>query len=146
MEEDDIDRIVATFSRWRKERTQYERYFHLQGKGNRVVFVAVDGDTVVGYTTIIWETQYRHFKAADIPEIVDLNVIDEYQHQGIGTRLIQACEAQARRQGKQMIGISVIQSEEFAAANRLYPNLGYLPDGNGITPYDNALHLIKQLV
>lgn len=124
----------------------YERYWMLQGKDNRVVFVAVDGEKVVGYTTIIWETTYRHFRASGIPEIVDLNVLDEYQNQGIGTRLIHACEEEARKQGKPMIGISVVQSEEFAKANRLYPQLGYIPDGFGISPFDNALHLTKQLI
>lgn len=145
MEEADIDRLIATFAIWHKERSQYERYWKLQQAGNRVVFVACDGETVAGYTTIIWETQYRHFRAAGIPEIVDLNVIDSYQNRGIGTRLIEACEDEARRQERTMIGISVVQSPEYEKANRLYPKLGYLPDEHGITPYDNALHLVKQL-
>lgn len=33
----------------------------------------------------------------------------------------------------------------YAAANRLYTKLGYIPDGRGITPHDNELHLIKDL-
>ncbi len=145
MEAQDIDPIMRTFARWNKRRVQYQRYLRQQQRGERVVLVAWHEDLVVGYVTLVWDSLYEPFRQEGIPEIVDLNVITEYQRQGIGTALIRAAEEVARARGRKRIGISVVQSPEYAAANRLYPKLGYVPDGRGITPYDNELHLIREL-
>ncbi len=145
MTERDIDGIVRTFAVWNKPRAQYQRYLNEQLMGERTVLVAWRGNKVVGYVTIVWESSYEPFRRQGIPEIVDLNVMTEYQRQGIGTALIHAAERVALQHSKTVIGISVIQSPEYAAANRLYPQLGYVPDGEGITPFDNELHLTKVL-
>ncbi len=55
------------------------------------------------------------------------------------------CERIAAGEGRRVIGISVGQSPEYAAANRMYPAFGYVPDGRGITDSDNELHLVKEL-
>ena len=141
----DIDAIACAFAAWRRPRELFERYWQEQLRGERVVLVAYERSQVVGYTTLLWQSGYEYFRTRRIPEIVDLTVIEPYQHQGIGTTLIHAVEQYALQYGKQSIGISVVQSSEYAAANRLYPFLGYRPDGRGITPYDHELHLIKDL-
>jgi GNAT superfamily N-acetyltransferase len=141
----DIDAIVEAFTAWQKRHALYERYWQEQLRNERVIFVARDRDLVVGYTALIWQSGYEHFRMRHIPEIVDLNVIEAYQHRGIGTALIHAAERYVLRHEKDLIGISVVQSDEYAAANRLYPYLNYQPDGYGITPYDRQLHLIKRL-
>lgn len=64
---------------------------------------------------------------------------------GIGTRLIRVAEQTALRRSKARIGISVEESPDYAVADQLYRKLGYVPDGNGVTPHDNELHLIKQV-
>lgn len=129
---------------------QFESYYveHLQDK--RTVFVAVaksdEGEfTYFGYVTLVWESGYTQFWRRNIPEIVDLNVAAPYRKQGIGSDLIAACENFAREKGYPTLGISVEQSPDYAAANRLYPALGYAPDGFGITEHDNELHLVKSL-
>lgn len=141
----DIDAIALSFSTWHRPRELFERYWQEQLRGERVILIAHKRSRVVGYTTLLWQSGYEYFRMQRIPEIVDLTVIEPYQHQGIGTALIHAVEQYALRHGKQRIGISVVQSAEYAAANRLYPYLGYRPDGRGITPYDHELHLIKEL-
>jgi GNAT superfamily N-acetyltransferase len=146
MIESDIDAIVAAFVGWHKERPQYEGYFAEQESGQRTVLVALDGDSVIAYGTLIWQPEYAHFREQNIPEIVDLNVITPLQGQGIGTALIRRCEQDAAARGYQVIGISVVMDDpDYAAARRLYPYLGYVPDGYGITPEDNELHLTKRL-
>ncbi len=145
MEVDDIDRIMRTFARWHKTRAQYERYWREQQRGERDILLALWGDRVGGYVTRVWASKYAPFRERGIPEIVDLNVITEYQRRGIGTALIRAAERLALQRGRNVIGISVVQSPEYAAANRLYPKLGYVPDGRGITPHDNELHLTREL-
>jgi len=133
-----------------KREGRFEEYYleHLQNL--RVLFVAYEKredeePRYLGYVTLQWESKYTQFWRRTIPEITDLNVAEPYRKQGIGSALIAACETEARRAGFSTIGISVEQSEEYAAANRLYPTLGYEPDGHGITPDDNELHLVKKL-
>lgn len=145
LQETDIAPIVETFAEWHKRPEQYQRYFAELQCHSRTVLVARHGGKVVGYVTLVWASGYAHFRRQDIPEIVDLNVITEYQRQGIGTCLIQAVEQIARQHSKPRIGISVEQSPIYVAANGLYPKLGYTPDGNGLTPRDNELHLVKSL-
>lgn len=130
---EDIDRIVAIFSIWNKFRPQYERYFEEQQRGERIVLVALMDDTVVGYVTLLWQSHYPPFRESSIPEIADLNVITEFQKQGIGTALIQTCEQLAREAGKPVMGIGTGTTPDYAAAQRLYPHLGYVEDGRGIT-------------
>ncbi len=145
MTERDVDEIARVFATRRKPRAQYRRYFSEQLMGDRLVLVAWCGRKVVGYVTVVWESTYEPFRRAGIPEIVDLNVITEYRRRGIGTALIHAAEDAARQRACVSIGISVVQSPEYAAAHRLYPKLGYVPDGRGVTWYDNELHLVKAL-
>jgi len=157
MIESDIEGLAHIFGKWHKFPPQFERYFHLHQLGKRVVLVAVlmddaiqsDGpslkDGITGYTNLVWETEYEPFRQEGVPEIVDLNVMTEYQRRGIGSALIAEAEDIAREHGKHIIGISVSQSPGFEDANRLYPQLGYTPDGRGITVRDNELHLIKNL-
>ncbi len=145
MQPGDAERIIETFAVWHKTREQYQRYFAEQQQNQRSVLIAVSGEKVVGYVTIVWSSGYAEFRSQDIPEIVDLNVIGEYQRQGVGTRLIGAAEQIARQHLKTRIGISVEQSPAYIAANRLYPQLGFVPDGKGITAEDNELHLVKMI-
>lgn len=145
MQENDIGGIISTFARWHKKREQYQQYFAEQQEGGRLVLVALSKETIVGYGTIVWNSGYEPFRRGGIPEIVDLNVITDYQRQGIGTALIRSAERIVAQRSKTMIGISVEQSPAYAAANRLYPKLGYVPDGRGITPNDNELHLVMVL-
>ena len=148
MQNRDIEPLIALFPDKPEER--FEEYYieHLQDI--RTVLVAVEKDeegarTYFGYVTLLWTSNYTQFWRRNIPEIADLNVAEAYRKQGIGSALIQACEALVREKGYPTIGISVEQSKDYADANRLYPKLGYVADGFGITPDDNELHLIKSL-
>lgn len=142
---DDVGRMHRTFARWNKERSWFQRYLLKQHEGEREVLVAQRGEEVVGYACLVWTPKYRHFREQGIPELVDLNVIDEHQGQGVGSALVYEAERTAAVRGKGLIGISVVQSSDFRAANRLYPSLGFVPDGRGVTVEDNELHLTKEV-
>jgi GNAT superfamily N-acetyltransferase len=103
MIESDIDGITRTFSHWNKPREQYERYWQEHQEGKRVTLVAVSGNQVVGYTNVVWQPNYTPFREAGIPEINDMNVIVEFQRQGIGTALIREAERIASAHGKQVM-------------------------------------------
>ena len=145
MQEHDIEKLFATFTRWQKPREKFQRYFVEQQQDKRIILVALYDEDIVGYTTLVWQSGYEPFQRQAIPEIVDLNVITAHQGQGIGTRLIRAAEQIVVQHSRPTIGISVEQMGTHLAANKLYPKLGYVPDGNGITLRDNELHLIKRL-
>ena len=141
----DSEALAQTFEEWHKPLSQFENYYleHLLEK--RLVLVAWLHEEAIGYTTLMWESHYTHFWRRRIPEVVDLNVWPTYQRQGIGTALIARCESEAKQRGYSTLGISVVQDNDYAKAERLYRALGYEPDGFGITQEDNELHLVKKL-
>ena len=145
MTESDVSAIARTFERWHKPAGQYEAYYAEQVRGERDVLLARFEGEIVGYVTLLASSGYAPFREQGIPEIADLNVIGEHQHKGIGSALIREAEHQARMRGSAAVGIAVEQSPAYAAANRLYPYLGFRPDGLGVTPSDNELHLLKPL-
>ncbi len=119
-----------------KKPGHYERQIKHQAEGRRLVYIAVDDDCRdCGYCVLNWKPKYAPFKAADIPEIQDLNVLPEKRRRGIATSLISHCESLAKRMGFSQMGIGVGLSASFGPAQRLYVKLGYQPDGVGIN-YD----------
>jgi GNAT superfamily N-acetyltransferase len=76
-----------------------------------------------------------------------LNVIDEHQNRGIGRALIHEAERVVAAAGKSVVGIGVGQTPDYAAAQHLYPKLGYVPDGRGVRPtkYGAEARLTKRL-
>lgn len=130
---EDAEVIAAAFAAqgWRKPATQYLVYLRQQEAGTRDVLVAEVNDEFAGYVTIVWESDYLPFRAAGIPEIVDLNVLLKYRRQGIATALLDKAE---RRIGKRsrIAGIGVGMTGDYGAAQILYVRRGYRPDGRGL--------------
>src|SRR5687768_11913882 len=102
---DDVDAVAQAFAHWNKRREQYERYWRENQEGKRITLVAVAGEQVVGYANIIWQPDYGPFRESGIPEINDMNVIAEFQKQGIGSALIQEAERIALQREVKVIGI-----------------------------------------
>jgi GrpB-like predicted nucleotidyltransferase (UPF0157 family)/predicted N-acetyltransferase YhbS len=145
MAESDIVAIARVFERWHKTTKQYEDYYAEQRRGERAVLVARLGGEVVGYVTLLAVSRYAPLREQGIPETSDLNVINEHQRKGIGSGLVYAAERLARQRGYAAVGIDVEQSPAYDAANRLYPHLGFEPDGRGITVADSGLHYLHLL-
>jgi predicted N-acetyltransferase YhbS len=145
MVEADIAAVARTFERWHKTAKQYEDYYAQQRRGERTVLVARLADKVVGYVTLLAVSRYAPLREQGIPEIADLNVINEHQRKGIGSALVYAAERLARQRGYAAVGIDVEQSPPYASANHLYPRLGFEPDGRGITVADDGLHYLHLL-
>ena len=124
----------------------YERFWLEHQLGKRVTLVAIAEQEAVGYTNILWQSDYRPFREQGIPEINSMHVIDEYQQQGIGTALIKEAERSATDHNKKTIGIGVdIKPKKNTIAQRLYEKLGYKPDGRGRSPAGDVLFLAKPL-
>jgi GNAT superfamily N-acetyltransferase len=127
---------------------QFEADYLEQLQDIRIVLVAVEKDeegerTYFGYATIRWTSNYTEFWRRNIPEIVDVQVAEPYCREGIGSALVAACESLVREKGYTTLGTTITQND--AAANRLYSELGYVPHGFGTSSNDKALHLIKSL-
>ena len=87
-----------------------------------------------GFAVLNHDPRYHFYRKLGIAEIQDVFVFPDHRRQGIATTLIGHCESQI---SGDMIGISVPVSPLFGVAQRLYADLGYRPDGNGVT-YNRA--------
>lgn len=168
--------IVSAFNKlgWNKPASVYEGYLKEQEAGERIVWVAFANrhgeqseaiqqnnndliassspiprnDVFAGYVTLKWQSQYQSFKAQNIPEIMDLNVLPDFRKMGIGSLLLDTAEKEAAMRSA-TIGIGVglyagadvsLRSDElrpdysgYGAAQRIYVKRGYIPDGKGVT-------------
>lgn len=142
----DIDEIVSAFTMigWNKPHSIYEAYLLEQANVVRSVIVAKEDGQFCGYVTIKWKSDYNAFTKQNIPEIADLNVLPNYRNQGIGTALIYACESIVKERGYQKIGLGVGMTADYGNAQRLYVQLDYMPDGNGLHYKYNSLQYGNQ--
>lgn len=134
LQEKDIEEIVLSFKNigWNKPSSIYESYLKEQNHNQRLIFVAKINERFCGYVTVKWKSDYQYFNINHIPEISDLNVLPSDRKQGIGTMLIKKCEQIVKDRGYVKIGLGVGMTSDYGDAQRLYPRLGYLPDGNGL--------------
>ena len=90
------------------------------------VLVAVEGGDLVGSITYVPgpESDYAEFDGADEAGIRMLVVAPQAQRRGIGSALVKACVARARRAGKARISLHTTPS--MKGAQRLYEGLGFV--------------------
>jgi GNAT superfamily N-acetyltransferase len=120
---------------WNKPREQYSRYLEQHEAGEILCLVARVGTKVAGYLKIVWVPGYEPLRKAGIPEIQDLNVLDEFRRQGVATRLLNRAEREVAKRSA-VVGIGVGLHPGYNAAQRLYVLRGYVPDGLGVTYKD----------
>lgn len=130
----DIPIIVDSFQKihWQKEATIFEKYLEEMSNDERMAWIAELNGQFAGYVTLKWTSQYQYFKTNNIPEIMDLNVLPDFRHKGIGTALLQTAEKLAAKKST-IIGIGVGLYPDYGSAQKLYIKQGYIPDGRGIT-------------
>lgn len=80
------------------------------------------------------DSAYPFFKRENIPEISDLNVLPDFRKMGTATRLLDECETWIASRSP-MAGIGVGLHPGYNAAQRLYVQGGYVPDGRGVTTH-----------
>jgi GNAT superfamily N-acetyltransferase len=123
---------------WNKPVSQYERYLREQEQGERVVLVAFADGEFAGYLCVVWEPRYPPFREGGVPEIQDFNVVARFRRQGVGSRLMDAAEELAAERSP-IVGIGVGMMADYGAAQRLYVQRGYVPDGLGLTSDNRPL-------
>lgn len=134
MSASDIDNILDAFHHhnWAKPRGTFETYLRDQEKGTRLCWVCYQESDVAGYITLNLSSKYAPFAEKNTPEIQDLNVLPPYRNQGLGTALLDIAEKKAA-ETSELVGIGVGLYKDYGAAQRLYSQRGYLPDGRGVT-------------
>ena len=133
MRKKDCKEISESFHKqgWNKPISQYEQYLEFQSMGKRDIIIAELNQEFAGYLTIKWESDYKPFRVNEIPEIVDFNVLKKYQRLGIGTKLMDEAEKRIKMVSN-IAGIGFGVYKDYGAAQILYINRGYKPDGNGL--------------
>jgi ribosomal protein S18 acetylase RimI-like enzyme len=89
------------------------------------VIVAVDGEALLGHLILgPWTTleSSRH-----VLEVKGLAVDPAHQGEGIGSQLLEAGIARARREGKRRLVLRVLSSND--GARRLYERHGFVVEG-----------------
>ena len=105
------------------------------------MFIALLDGELAGYVTLSWQPEYPPFAADRIPEIQDLNVLPPLHRRGVGSALLDAAESRAK-QNVQCVGIRV----GVDAAQRLYVQRGYVPDGRGLSHENHLVAYGEQVI
>ncbi len=134
----DIPILVDAFQKanWAKPASIFEAYWQEQRMTARLVWVARVDNQFAGYVTLKWQSQYEPFAAANIPEIMDLNVLPSFRKKGIGSKLLEYAEKEAATKNDIVgIGVGLYGGPDggYGAAQKLYVKRGYIPDGKGVT-------------
>ena len=139
MQESDIEEFYQAFlaQGWDKPRSLFETYYEEQKNGKRKVYVARYEEYAVGYATLLEQDTEGPFANAGIPVVYDFNVLQKYQHQGIGNTILDVIEEDVRKTSDRIcLGVGLYTS--YGTAQRMYVKRGYIPDGSGVW-YQNHL-------
>ena len=94
--------------------------------------IAVQLVDVIGYVTIIWESNYAGFRRRGIPLIHQIAVAGPSEWQGVATLLMDAAEQLVRDRGIATLGITVGLFDEYGPAQQLYGRRGYIYPTAGV--------------
>lgn len=134
MTQNHISDLVKLFEEidWHKPRSLFEFYLQQQLNKTQYIWVAKYKNNLAGYITLNLSSKYLPFQEANIPEIMDLNVLPSFRNRGVASELLKVAEFEASKTSN-IVGIGVGLSNEYGAAQRLYIKHKYIPDGKGIT-------------
>jgi GNAT superfamily N-acetyltransferase len=133
----DIPQIVKRYSfPWStqdKTETLWATYYQEQKNKVRTVAVIEKSGEILGYGSLLRKPECPFFTQRNIPEINAVWIGEDHRRKGLGTALIKWLETLASQEGYNEIGIGVGLYRDYGPAQQLYFQLGYLPEGNGIT-------------
>ena len=127
---DDAEPFAEAFAAigWHKPAAMFLQYVADADAGTRTCWVAEERGGLAGYVTVRWPAA----GSGDAAEIQDLNVLPPFRRRGIGTALLAQAEAAAGERGP-VVRIAVGLHQGYGAAQRLYVQRGYVPDGRGVS-------------
>ncbi|MEO6907916.1 MAG: GNAT family N-acetyltransferase [Abditibacteriaceae bacterium] len=105
-------------------RSFYQKQWEKHQAKYVLVVVAEFNNSPIGQAAIHWLGKPTH---PHIPDIQSVRVMDVFQGQGIGTRLLEMCESIVRSEGFPWVTLAVALDNE--GAKRLYERLNYRVTG-----------------
>lgn len=134
---EDIHKIVTRYSfPWstpEKTQTLWDSYYDEHQKAIRTVAVIEKNHEILGYGSLLRKSECPFFAKKTIPEINAIWIDEKHRRQGLATALIKWLEKLAIQEGYSQIGIGFGLYKDYGPAQKLYFELGYSPEGNGIT-------------
>lgn len=133
LNKDHINKINKNFieQNWDSRRDILNKYLIEQENNKRIILVYEVNKDCAGYITLVINPSTGPFKDTDIPEIVDFNVFEKYQKNGIGQKLLTEIIKLAK-QFNNKVGIGVGLNPNYGNAQKLYVKNGFIPDGKGV--------------
>ena len=116
---------------WEPSMETYAGYYREQSEGRRLVFIAEWEGEVSGICTLLLTPAEGPWAGENVPEIEDLTVFWHLHRKGIGTRLLDAAEAEAAKRADRVC-LAVGLHSGYGPAQRMYVLRGYVPDGSGV--------------
>ena len=137
MQEKDIDHLIKAFcfpwSSVQATSNKWKQYYGEHEKQIRTVYLLEKQGQMIGYASLLRNSNYPDFKNNGIPEINDVWISAEHRGKGFGKKLVQYLEKMAHQENHSQIGIGVGLYNDYGRAQKLYVHLGYVPDGQGVT-------------
>jgi len=133
-----LDDCFAVGMGWHKPAGYFERVWEQQAVGALILLLALDADDYLGHCKLVWSPDYSGFRERGIPEIQDLNVIRSQRRQGLASHLLDEAEARIVKRSR-FAGLGFGLYADYGAAQRLYIQRGYVPDGHGLHYFDEPL-------
>lgn len=137
MQKKDIDCLIEVFcfpwSSIEATTNKWKQYYEEHKKQIRTVYLLEKQGQMIGYASLLRNSNYPDFKKKGIPEINDVWISAEYRGKGFGKTLVQYLEKMAHQENHSQIGIGVGLYNDYGRAQKLYVDLGYVPDGEGAT-------------
>ena len=133
MEQSDAEIFYTTYLSygWHPQLETYENYYREQTQGQRLVFIAEYQGAVAGICTLVLHPTDGPWGGQKYPEIQDLCVFFHIHRKGIGSRLLDAAEAEAAKRAD-MVYLAVGVHSGYGPAQRMYVKRGYNFDGSGV--------------
>ena len=119
------------WSTFQEMKNKWSKYYREQQESIRTVGIIENEKEILGYGSLFLKSEYPHF--SNIPEINDVWIYEEFRGRGLGTQLIAWLEKLAKDKGYREIGIGFGLYADYGSAQKLYFQLGYCPDGHGVT-------------
>lgn len=138
---DDLSAMVALENRsFEFDLFDRKQYRYLIAKANSTAFVLLVGKTLAGSAIILWR------KGSTKAHLYTIAIDPEFQGRGLGRKLLEACVAEARKNGCDRFALEVRADNRPAIA--LYKKLGYEITARVPKYYEDgcaALQMMKHL-
>jgi ribosomal protein S18 acetylase RimI-like enzyme len=144
-QQDDLPKL-EWYGQFTHHRNLFRRAFTDQQRGKRLMILADCNGFPIGHIFILFLNTPAHNKEREKRAyLYSLRVMEMFQGQGIGTRLIHQAEEHITQRACHHVSIAVAKTNE--RARRLYERLGYgvYGDDPGVWNYQDHLGRMRQI-